>query len=475
MLLKIEKGNQSPVSLNLPLPKRFNAGAIAERTVFYGLLLTIFLTAIPYGTVDPWFKSLFVVLICIFAAFRIVLSVLVGKGAELFADRLFFAPLLGILLLAVIQIIPFRNSVISLDVFETKSFIVTFAALILTGEILLHYTTTAKRLRNLIYLVLIIGIGSAAFGLLRLQFSFESFFSTDILGENVQYAQFVNRNHFAYLMEMTLGLLIGLLLRAKISKWLKPAFWVMIALVFSSVILTNSRGGILSAAGIVVFAAFIYFLTGKKNPRSTWGKNLFSDTNGGSRLKTILVALSFMALLFGVAVFTVAFVGGDSAAGRLGEIQNEIQDNNERKKLRRIDIWEATWELIKDNPVVGIGFGAYPSAITRYDTAPGKMSLQQAHNDYLELMAAGGLTAVLLMLFFIIIVVKRILKQFFSPNKFRRASCFGAVLGICGVFLHSITDFGLHVLVNALVLTILVVIAAADTDSNAEITVAVAS
>ncbi len=474
MLLEIDKGKQSPVNLNFPLSNRFSIGALAERTAFYGLLLAIFLTAIPYGTVDHWFKSLFVLLTCIFAAFRIVLSVSAGKGAELFADRLFFAPLIGILLLAVIQTIPLGNSAISLDVFETKSFIVTFAALILTGEILSHYTTTEKRLRTLIYLVLTIGIGSAAFGLLRLQIPIESFFSTDILGENVQYAQFVNRNHFAFLMEMTLGLLIGLLLRAEFPKWLKPVFWVMIALVCLSVIFTNSRGGILSAAGIVLFAVFLYFLTGKKHPRSAAGKSLSSDTNDASRLKTILVTLSFMALLFGVAVFTVAFVGGDSAAGRLEQIQNEIEDNDSRK-LRRIDIWQATWELIKDNPIVGIGFGAYPSAITKYDKAPGKMSLQQAHNDYLELMAAGGLTAVLLMLFFIFIFVKRTVKQFFSPNKFRRASCFGAVLGICGVLLHSITDFGLHVLVNALVLTILVVIATADTNRNVEITAAGAS
>lgn len=474
MLLEIEKGKQSPVSLNFPLPSRFNARALAERTAFYGLLLTIFLTAIPYGTVDPWFKSLFVFLVCILAVFRIFLSISSGKRTELFADRLFFAPLLGILLLAVIQTIPFRNAVISLDVFETKNFILVFAGLILTGEILLQYAATEKRLRNLIYLVLIIGIGSAAFGLLRQQIPVESFFSADVLGENVQYAQFVNRNHFAFLMEMTLGLLIGLLLRAKFPKWLKPVFWVMIALICLSIILTNSRGGILSAAGIVLIAVFIYFLTGKKNPHSTAGKSLFSDINGGSRLKTILVALSFMALLFGIAVFTVAFVGGDSAAGRLEDIQSEIQDDKSTK-LQRLDIWQATWGLIKDNPIVGIGFGAYPSAITKYDTAPGKMSLQQAHNDYLEVAAAGGLTAVLLMLFFIIIVVKRIQKQFFSPNKFRRASCFGAVLGICGVLLHSVTDFGLHVLVNALVFTILVVIATADIDRSGEITVAGAS
>jgi hypothetical protein len=44
----------------------------------------------------------------------------------------------------------------------------------------------------------------------------------------------------------------------------------------------------------------------------------------------------------------------------------------------------------------------------------------------------------------------------------RRAACLGACIGIAGVAVHSLVDFGLHMLVNALVFTTLIVIATSE-------------
>ena len=46
-----------------------------------------------------------------------------------------------------------------------------------------------------------------------------------------------------------------------------------------------------------------------------------------------------------------------------------------------------------------------------------------------------------------------------ARNRFRRAACLGAAIGIAGVAVHSLVDFGLHTIVNALVFTTLIVIA----------------
>jgi hypothetical protein len=46
-----------------------------------------------------------------------------------------------------------------------------------------------------------------------------------------------------------------------------------------------------------------------------------------------------------------------------------------------------------------------------------------------------------------------------STNRFRRAACFGATIGIIGVAVHSPVDFGLHMMINALIFTTLIVIA----------------
>jgi len=87
------------------------------------------------------------------------------------------------------------------------------------------------------------------------------------------------------------------------------------------------------------------------------------------------------------------------------------------------------------------------------------MTPQQAHNDYLELLASGGLIGVAIGLWFFIVFFKELnirLRQ-------RDASlyCFvhrGARQHIrCGD--HSIFDFGLHITINSLLFVSLVVIA----------------
>lgn len=425
-----------------------------EKFAFYGSLLLILLTAIPYGTVDPWYKSFFVFAVCIFVSLRICFGIL--TNTLLFRDLGLLAPLLGILLLAIIQVIPFSGKTISFDIYETKKFILTFAGIILIGEVLLYFTRSGRHLRFLVYLVLVVGIGSALFGILR-HFFFPGIFSS-YLDEQVQFAQFVNRNHFALLMEMTLGLLIGLFLRANLPRWSQPFFWIAIAVVCFAVIATNSRGGIISATGLALLAVFVHFLT-KKKDYETIGNNHFVSRKK-RRLKIFLPAAAITFLFFIIAIFTIAFVGGDAVTSRLESVQTEI--NAEKSpRVVRLDIWLSTIKLIEDHPVAGVGFGAYARAITLYDTSINRFALEQAHNDYLEVLANGGITAFLLMLVFALLLVQRIKAQFASTNSFRQASCFGAGIGIGGVIFHSIVDFGLHVIVNALIFIVLIVIATA--------------
>jgi O-antigen ligase len=87
------------------------------------------------------------------------------------------------------------------------------------------------------------------------------------------------------------------------------------------------------------------------------------------------------------------------------------------------------------------------------------MTPQEAHNDYLELLASGGLVSLALGIWFAVVVCKRTLANLIAANRFRRAACYGAAIGIAGVAVHSLLDFGLHMLVNALVFTTLIVIA----------------
>ena len=62
----------------------------------------------------------------------------------------------------------------------------------------------------------------------------------------------------------------------------------------------------------------------------------------------------------------------------------------------------------------------------------------------------------------------RLVRNLRSSNRFRQACCFGALIGIFGVLIHSFVDFGLHVMVNALVFIAVIVIGTANIDPEAE-------
>jgi O-antigen ligase len=165
-------------------------------------------------------------------------------------------------------------------------------------------------------------------------------------------------------------------------------------------------------------------------------------------------------LIAGV-VFGTVWLGGDRLATRIEESRNELntETSDLRQGVSRNEIWKASWELFKAHPVLGVGMGAYWAAIPAVHNASGTMTPQEAHNDYLELLASGGLVGLALGVWFAIVVFKRMRENLGSPNRFRRAACFGSAIGITGVAVHSLVDFGLHMIVNALVFTTLIVIA----------------
>jgi phosphotransferase system glucose/maltose/N-acetylglucosamine-specific IIC component len=57
-----------------------------------------------------------------------------------------------------------------------------------------------------------------------------------------------------------------------------------------------------------------------------------------------------------------------------------------------------------------------------------------------------------------IIFIKRARKVWVTTAGYPKAASLGALTGIFGVALHSLVDFGLHITINALLFTTLIVI-----------------
>jgi O-antigen ligase len=108
------------------------------------------------------------------------------------------------------------------------------------------------------------------------------------------------------------------------------------------------------------------------------------------------------------------------------------------------------------HPITGVGLGGYWIGITAYHDASGLMTPQEAHNDYLELLSSGGLIGFAIGVWFAVLVIREARRNFSLDGSYMRL---GAIFGIIGVAAHSLVDFGLHILINAIVFLSLIMIA----------------
>lgn len=436
-------------------------------TVFTGLLFLIILTPIPYGATQVWWTSIFEI-----AVFALAIVALVHYSIapdSLSSKQMWLVmPLIAISLYALLQTIPFPHEAtplgamsqpISFDPQQTRSFALRIGALALVLTMLLQYTKRRSRLLILTYCVIGIVLASSIFGIVRqLSQRNQTGFWLPALEKNSGYAQFINRNHFAFLAEMGLGLLMGLIAgvrpRTRSLVYLALALPIWTALVFSS-----SRGGILAMLSEIVFLIGVVIVSRKSFAP-------FATANSRWRLASIAVGSTLaLVLVIGILLGTI-WIGGEPLASRLSDAREDITSQSvDRTRADRASIWAATLRLWHAHPLTGVGFGAYWMAITGYHRGSGELVPQEAHNDYLELAASGGVIGIALFVWFLIIVARRTIDQLRASDHLRCALSLGAATGLFGVAVHSLVDFGLHLTGNALLGIVLIVIATQRIDA----------
>lgn len=444
---------------------------LISRTVFLALLALIVLVSIPYGTVEPLWVAVFECSIFSLTALWIIEGLIAGSWRVKNISLLL--PLFSLVVYAYLQTLPLGGNVsqsglvnapiwnaFSADPFETRHFAVKLLSLTLALMLLMRYTSSRRRLSTLIWVVIAVAVLSALFGLVR-QTTHQGSqgFILPRLRAGSGYGQFINKNHFAFLMEMGLGVVLGLVAAASVRK---DRLLIYIAVAFplwTALILSNSRGGLLGMLSQLVFLVLLLPIV---HPKLREGDGAGSTLYLVWRLsRTVVVRIILIICLVATVLLSMAWIGGDPLLSRLEMLPGELQTGSD-DGASRMDIWRSSWQMVKDHPVVGTGLGAYWVAIAQYQNGSGKRVPQQAHNDYLELWASGGLLGLLIGAWFVVVFIRRARTTLLSKDGFRRAACYGALLGLFGVMIHSLVDFGLHVTINALVFTALIAIATTD-------------
>jgi O-antigen ligase len=202
---------------------------------------------------------------------------------------------------------------------------------------------------------------------------------------------FAYRNQFAAFVEVCLALAVVAALRQRL--------WILVAAaLFASVIAAGSRAGSALCLGVLVALPFAACLRGLIP-----GKTLLRIA--------VLSAASAAAL--------VAVVGWETIWQRF----NEPHPYSVRAEMNRSSL-----NMIRDRPLTGFGLGAWPSAYPMFARYDDGAFVNQAHNDWAQWTAEGGLPLLAAMLAVLAIL---------APKAWR--SIWG--LGLIAVFVHAAVDY----------------------------------
>ncbi len=428
---------------------------LASRLAFLTICVMIVLTTLAFGTVHDWALAAFAItaagLVCLWCVDGLTLrSVQLNRNA-------LQVPLLGLIVLGLIQLLPLRPAAddagiglaltrsLTLDRYTTKLVLVQLGSLFIYFAATLIFTDSPRRLRTLTRTIIIFGFLLAIFGLTQsLTSDGTRVYWFRQLTQSTAFGPFINRHHFAGYMELTIALPLGLLVSGSLEMQKRPLYAFAALLMAVSLILTNSRGGMISLAAEVIFLIMIA------------GPDTFSSER--SRHRTRLrgfVLRAAAALAFTVVLFFGAIaVGGPNVFNRLLGTVNAADPTTGRSHF-----WNVTLDVIKQHPFTGSGLGSFGVIYTRYDSRNGLYRLEQAHNDYLQILADAGIMGGLLGLSFLILLFGKGFARRSTADKFRRGVATGALAGCFAVLVHSAFDFTLHTTSNALLFLVLAAMA----------------
>src|SRR5262249_5459365 len=380
--------------------------------IVIGLMSVIVGATLAFGTVEPWSMATFGLLI-------VTLLVLWGiKGAVSGALKISVPstalPLVALFLLAVLQSVSFKDSAgksfsISLDAEATRLTAEIIFALLIAFLLSANFLALPRVMVWFRNFLIFFGLALAVFGLLQ-YFTWNGKFFW-VVELRVQppspFGPFVNHNHFAGYLEMIAPIPVALILRRAIRGGLAFLYGFAAAMMGLAIIMSLSRGGMISLIASLMFVvAFGFKPSSRRTGRERFGARE-SSLNWPVATSRI-GALAVMLFTIGVGVW---WVGADSVIRRLekGELTMDAADKQPGKETffySRGWIWRDTRAMIRDTWLTGVGLGAFPTAYTIYSTRDGATPVNQAHNDYLQILADGGILGAIIALWFIFLVAR---------------------------------------------------------------------
>jgi O-antigen ligase len=438
-----------------------------DRAINAGLLAAIVFTALAHGTVEPWSVMLFqLILLALIVLWTI--KVLRDKRFKLIIPQMAF-PVLALIGVGLLQSIALTSSgaerrSLSLDVESTRRTAIVLVFLLISFIIAANFFTSRRRLAALVGLLTTFGLALAVFALVQ-HFTWNGklyWFRPNTVSTSA-FGPFVNHNHFAGYMELLIPLPVGLIITRAVRGETRLLYGFAAAAMGIALVASLSRGGMLSLAAALVFMILMSARLAKPvvdyrkrdHPGRAFGRGFPGFLGRFTRITAPASRVLIVIAIAGAITAGLIWVGPDPVTRRITEGQTASSNQQQALFSNRAWVWRDTLSMIRANPLLGVGLGAYGTAFSIYTKSDGSIRVPQAHNDYLQVIADCGVVGGLIALWFLFLMFRAIWRGVGARDPLMAGLALGCGASVFGILVHSLFDFNLQLPGTALLFLVL--------------------
>lgn len=267
--------------------------------------------------------------------------------------------------------------------------------------------------------------------------------------QGVATGTFVNRNHLAGYLELTLsvgvGMLVATLSQGSRSGWRdkmrglmdtilgpKMRLRIFLALMVIALVLTHSRMGNSAFFSSLLICGLTLMIMQRKLHKGA--------------------LILFVSLILIDSMIVGQWFGFE-------EVVQRVQNTTAAGELRD-EVVRDTLVLLQDYPLTGSGLGSYASVYPQYQQADVRGFFDHAHNDYLEFAVELGLIGMGPLATLVLLSLYMALKTMYQRrDQLAKGVAFASSMGIIALLIHSAVDFNLQMAANAQLFTVLLALA----------------
>lgn len=404
------------------------------KVIRIGVCALVAFAVVAHGAVEEWSAAVLEAgagALLVFWGWRVFRR----KERELRGNPV-LTPMAALALVTLGQIVA-RSTVFA---YKTRQELLLFSACLVLVFLTAQAFRTVEDWRGFVWFLMALGFVVSVFGILQqLTFNGKLYWFRELRYGGIPFGPYVNRNHFAGLMELVIppGLAALVLGKVRRDRWTLAGLFCLFpigALFFSA-----SRGGIVS---FIVQLGWLGILV--------W-------TRRGQ--KRAVLAGGAVVLL---AALLVAWLGVGKVLERFAPYQPL-----EVTQSKRVSMARDTWRIFMDHRWVGTGLGTLEDVYPKYESLYDGKIVNHAHNDYLEALAETGLAGGACYAWFLFLLLRRGLRSLRpAGNSLGETLQAGAGIACGGLLVHGFVDFNFHIPSNAMTFFILALLAMAKFESQ---------